>query len=139
VTHHHDPGALPTAPGTISVRSPFPVTETVERLGGVIKARGIELFLVLDQRAAAQRAGLEMNETVLLLFGSPRGGTPVMRARPLIALELPLRAVVWADDEGSVWVSYLDMAEAGRRYEVPEDLMQPLLGVGALVSTALGD
>lgn len=139
MTHTPDLGALPTAPGTISVRSPFPVTETVERLSAVVKARGIELFTVLDQRAAARGAGLEMNETVLLLFGNPRGGTPVMRARPLIALELPLRAVVWADDEGGVWVTYLDMAEVGRRYEAPEDLMQPLLGVGALVSAALGD
>ena len=138
MTHTPDHGALPTAPGTVSVRSPFPVAETVERLSGVIKARGIELFTVLDQRAAAQGAGLEMNETVLLVFGNPRGGTPVMRARPLIALELPLRAVVWADDEGGIWVSYYDMAEVGRRYEVPDELMQPLLGVGVLVSAALG-
>jgi uncharacterized protein (DUF302 family) len=139
MTDAPEAGTLPSAPGTVSVRSPFSVTETVERLTGVIKARGIELFAALDQSAAARGAGLEMNETVLLVFGSPRGGTPVMRARPLIALELPLKAVVWADDEGRVWVSHHDMAETGRRYRVPEELMKPLLGVGALVSAALGD
>jgi uncharacterized protein (DUF302 family) len=138
MTHNLEPG-VPVAPATVSVRSPFSVTETVERLTAVIKARGIELFIVLDQRAAARGVGLDMNETVLLLFGNPRGGTPVMQAKPLAALELPLRAVVWADDDASVWVSHHDMAEVGRLYEVPEELMKPLLGVGVLVSTALGE
>lgn len=117
--------------------SPFPFAETVERLAGAVEQRAMTLFAIVDHAAGARRAGLEMNDATLLVFGSPRGGTPVMVAAPLAALDLPLRALVWADDAGAVWVSYQDIAEFGRRHAVPEHLLAPLAGVDGLVRAAL--
>ncbi|MFJ4515164.1 DUF302 domain-containing protein [Streptomyces sp. NPDC088816] len=125
------------APGILSVASPFSVAETVERLKQAIEARGMTLFAVVDHGAGARSAGLTMNDTQVLAFGNPRGGTPAMTARPLLAIELPLKALVWDDGHGQVRVAYQDAAELGRRYQVPAELMTPLSGVGDLVRTAL--
>ncbi|WP_042426463.1 DUF302 domain-containing protein [Streptacidiphilus anmyonensis] len=124
-------------PGVVSVPSPFPVDQTVERLKNAIAAKGLTLFAVVDHSGGAREVGLEMNDTRLLVFGSPRAGTPAMVARPLLAIELPLKALVRADDEGRVWVSYLDASDLGARYQVPSQLMAPLSGVGALIEAAL--
>lgn len=77
--------------------SPRSVSETVSRLTELLSARGITLFAVIDQRAEAQKAGLDLRETTLVTFGNPAWGTPVMSATPLAALDLPLKVVVWAD------------------------------------------
>ncbi|WP_052443210.1 DUF302 domain-containing protein [Streptacidiphilus neutrinimicus] len=90
----------PLTPGLVSVPSRFPVALTVERLRSAIAAKGLTLFALVDHSGGARDVGLEMNDTQLLVFGNPRGGTPAMVARPLLAIELPLKALVWRTTTG---------------------------------------
>ncbi|MFE4412601.1 DUF302 domain-containing protein [Streptomyces sp. NPDC056821] len=92
---------------------------------------------MVDHSEGAQSVGLTMNDTKVLIFGNPKGGTPAMVARPLLAFELPLKVLVWDDGNGQVRVAYQDAAELGRRYQVPAELMTPLSGVGGLVRATL--
>jgi uncharacterized protein (DUF302 family) len=118
-------------PGVITKLSPRPVAGTVSRLQELIKAKGLKLFAVIDQRAEAQSAGLDMPDTTLVIFGSPAAGTPVMVAAPLSALDLPLKVLVWSD-EGQVKVSYYAPEELGRRHGLRQDLVEELAGIGPL-------
>jgi uncharacterized protein (DUF302 family) len=118
-------------PGVITKLSPRPMADTVSRLQELIKARGLKLFAVIDQRAEARSAGLDMPDTTLVIFGSPAAGTPVMVAVPLSALDLPLKVLIWAD-EGQVKVSYYAPDELGRRHGLPEDLVEKLAGIGPI-------
>jgi uncharacterized protein (DUF302 family) len=119
-------------------QSPWPVAETVTRITDLIAALGMTVFATIDQRAAAQTAGLQLRETVLVLFGNPAGGTPVMDAEPLAALDLPLKLVVW-DDAGTTRVSYLPPAALAERYGLSESLAAPLAGIDPLTDAALRD
>ena len=116
--------------------SPWSVAETVQRLLALIAERGITLFATIDQRAAARDAGLELRETVLILFGSPRAGTPVMDAVPLAALDLPLKVLVWSED-GATRVSYLVPAALAARHGIPASLAAPLAMIDQLTDAAL--
>jgi uncharacterized protein (DUF302 family) len=116
--------------------SPSSVSETVQRLTTLIAARGMTLFAAIDQRAAAHGAGLELRETVLLLFGNPAAGTPVMDAVPLAALDLPLKLLVW-DDEGQTRVSYVTPAALAARHHLSPALAAPLAGIDALTDAGL--
>lgn len=118
--------------------SPWPVAATVERLTRLIAERGMTIFAVIDQRAAARAAGLELRDTVLILFGSPTAGTPVMDAEPFAALDLPLKLLVW-DDHGQTRVSYLTPAVLAARYALPQPLAAPLAGIDPLTDVALID
>jgi uncharacterized protein (DUF302 family) len=100
-------GARATS-GVVSRRSPLPVAETVDRLVTAIRAAGAKLFVVVDHSGEAQRVGMDLRDTKLLVFGNPAGGTPAMVASPLAGLDLPLKIQVWMDDDGAVWMSYLD-------------------------------
>jgi uncharacterized protein (DUF302 family) len=111
--------------------SPLSVADTVERLTGIVGAKGMRLFAVIDQRAEARQAGLDMRDTVLVIFGSPAAGTPVMEASPLSALDLPLKALIW-DDEGQTKVSYYSPAALAARHQIPADLAGNLAGINAL-------
>jgi len=123
--------------GVVTVASPFSVVDTVNRLEREIEASGLCLFAVVDHGSAARGMGVSMRETQLLVFGNPRVGTAAMTVSRLFALELPLRALVWADGRGGAQVSYQDVRQLGRRYGVPDALMDPLNHVPDLVSTAL--
>jgi uncharacterized protein (DUF302 family) len=116
--------------------SPLPVVQTVERLTKLMTKRGITIFATIDQRAAAHSVGLELRETVLIIFGNPAGGTPVMDAVPLVALDLPQKLIVW-DDEGQARVSYLSPAALAARYALPAALAAPFAGIDELTDTAL--
>jgi uncharacterized protein (DUF302 family) len=116
--------------------SPWSVTETAERLTGLITERGMTVFATIDQRAAARRVGLDLRETVLIIFGNPAGGTPVMDAQPLAALDLPLKLLVW-DDDGDTRVSYLTPAVLAARFGLTEALAAPLAGIEGLVQAVL--
>lgn len=118
--------------------SRWPVPDTARRLTDLIAARGMTIFATIDQAAAARGAGLELRDTVLILFGSPAAGTPVMDARPLAALDLPLKLLVW-DDGGSTRVSYLTPATLAARHALPDSLATPLAGIETLVDAALAD
>jgi uncharacterized protein (DUF302 family) len=126
-----DTAASATASDVITKVSPQSVADTVTRLTGMINAKGMRLFAVIDQAAEARQAGLDLRDTVLVIFGSPVAGTPVMAASPLAALELPLKVLVW-DDAGQTKVSYVDPAAITARYDVPAQLAGNLAGINAL-------
>lgn len=119
------------SPDVITKRSPRSVAETVSRLTEMLGTRGLKLFAVIDQRAEARRVGLELRETVLVIFGNPVQGTPVMVAAPLAALDLPLKVVVWADEEQTK-VSYLASEALAARYDLSPDLAHRLAGINTL-------
>jgi uncharacterized protein (DUF302 family) len=118
--------------------SPWPVARTVERLTALIARRGMTIFATIDQRAAAESVGQELRETVLIIFGSPAAGTPVMDFAPLSGLDLPLKLLVWNDD-GQTRVSYLTPAALAARYTLPRSLAAPLAGIDQLTEDALTD
>jgi uncharacterized protein (DUF302 family) len=120
-----------TENGIVTKLSPWPVAATVERLTGLIAAKGMKLFAVIDQRAEADQAGLKLRETVLVMFGSPVAGTPVMDAAPLAALDLPLKVLVW-DDGGQAKVTYTAPEALAARYGLSSDLAARLAGIGPL-------
>ena len=120
-----------TENGIVTKLSPRSVAGTVERLTELIGAKGIKLFAVIDQRAEAEQAGLQLRDTMLVLFGNPAAGTPVMDAAPLAALDLPLKVLVW-DDDGQAKVTYTAPEALAARYGLPPELTARLAGIGPL-------
>jgi uncharacterized protein (DUF302 family) len=95
-------------------------TETVERLKGLLAQKGIEVFAHIDHAAAARKAGLSLRPTQVLIFGNPKAGTPLMQGRQTIGLDLPLRILIWEDEEGKVWLTYRRVEDLARRYHVAD-------------------
>lgn len=122
-------------PDYITKDSPWRVTDTIERLTALMTERGITIFTTIDQRAAANGVGQELRETVLIIFGNPAAGTPIMDAEPLAGLDLPLKVLVW-DDRGVTRVSYLSPAALAERYSLSESLAAPLAGIEQLTDLA---
>jgi uncharacterized protein (DUF302 family) len=114
--------------GIITKLSPRPVTETVKRLTDLLAAKDVKVFAVIDQAAEARQAGLDLRETVLVIFGNPAAGTPVMAARPLSALDLPLKVVIW-DDAGQTRVSYYPAATLAARHYLDASLQARLAAI----------
>src|ERR1700689_463826 len=92
--------------GIIDVPSPYSVPETLMRLRSILKEKGVTVFALICHSGEAGKAGLSMRPTQLLIFGSPKGGTPLMVAAPRLAIDLPLKALAWRDEKGQVWLSY---------------------------------
>ena len=126
-------GARATS-GVVSRRSPLPVAETVDRLATAIRAAGAKLFFVVDHSGEAQRAGLTLRDTKLLGFGNPLAGTPAMVASPLAALDLPLKVLVWSDDDGAVWMSFLDAAWLADRHGLGAEMVASLSAADRLTT-----
>jgi uncharacterized protein (DUF302 family) len=126
-----------TEPGVVTKLSPRSVADTVARLTDLIGVKGLKLFAVIDQAGAARQAGLELRETVLVLFGSPAAGTPVMVAAPLAALDLPLKVLVWADGEQTM-VTYTAPGELAARHHLSPDLAKNLAGIDPLTDALVG-
>ena len=120
-----------TETDVITKVSHLSVTETVAKFTGMIGAKGLKLFAVIDQAAEARQVGLSLRETVLVIFGSPAAGTPVMAASPLSALDLPLKVVVWSDD-GQTKVSYYAPAALTARHHLGPELAGNLAGINGL-------
>jgi len=118
--------------------SPRPVAATVARFTELLAGKGVQVFAVIDQAAAAREAGLDLRETVLVIFGNPAAGTPVMAASPLSALDLPLKIVVW-DDDGQAKVSYVAPAAIAARYDLPADLAANLAAINPLTDALVAD
>jgi uncharacterized protein (DUF302 family) len=118
--------------GIVSVAANRSVDDTVSRLQQLLEAKGVKVFAVVDHSGEAERAGLRMPNTKLVIFGSPKAGTPLMLAAPSIAIDLPLKILVWEDTGGKVWVSYNSPEFLRSRHDLPSDLMQTLAVVGAL-------
>ena len=119
------------ADGVITKASPRSVAETVDRFTGIANAKGVRVFAVIDQAAAAREVGLALRDTVLVVFGNPAAGTPVMAAAPLSALDLPLKFVVW-DDDGQTKVSYVAPEALAARYGLDAALAANLAAIGPL-------
>lgn len=126
-----EPAGLVTRPSSRSVKA------TLDRLESIVGERGLTVFARFDHSDAAAAAGLRMPASHVLVFGSPRAGTPLMLANPLIALELPLRVLVWADAAGDVYVTYADPAQLAARYGVRADLVANAAALEGLVAAAL--
>ncbi len=125
--------------GIVTRTSAYPsVSETLRHLRETVRERGLEEFAFIDHSGAAERVGLEMQEAKLLIFGSPRAGTPLMVASPLLALDLPLKLLVWCNRDGDVLVSYNATSYLARRHDIPQDLVGNIAGIDALVRGALG-
>lgn len=120
-----------TETGVVTKVSPRPVADTVSRLTDLIHGKGMKVFAVIDQRAEAREAGLDLRETTLVIFGSPAAGTQVMVASPLAALDMPLKVLVWADD-GRTNVTYYAPPALAARHHLGEDLAAKLAGIDPL-------
>ena len=123
-------------PGVVTKLSPRTVGDTVARLTGMLAAKGVKLFDTIDQRAAAREVGLDLRETVLMIFGNPAAGTPVMMAVPLSALDLPLKVLIW-DDEGQTKVTYYAPAALAARHHLNADLAAKLSVVDPLTDALI--
>src|ERR1700678_3750276 len=109
--------------GVVNKLSKNSVDATVDKLKGTLQAKGITLFAFVDHSGEAEKAGLQMRPTKLLIFGNPKAGTPLMVASPSIALDLPIKILVAEDGDGKVWISYNDPAYLQARHGLPADLV----------------
>jgi len=123
--------------GMAHVRSPLSVPDTVQRLENIMKERGLTVFARIDFSGDAGKAGLTMRPTQMLIFGNPKAGTPVMIAAPSAAIDLPLKALVWLDDDGAVWVTSNTPEYVKKRHGIPDDLVKNIAGVAALIARAV--
>jgi len=119
--------------GLVDIPSNHSVEETVEKLKGILKAKGITLFALVDHSGEAGKAGMQMRPTKLLIFGNPKAGTPVMLAAPSSAIDLPLKILIWEDAQGKVWVTYNSPIYLQERHNLPPELVQ---NVGAIETLA---
>lgn len=133
-----DPSTPENTPGVVSLRSAYPFAETLERLRATFAAHGLEVFASVDHQAGAAAVGLAMPPTVLLIFGNAKAGTPLMLARPLAALDLPLKALVSEPVPGTVTVSFNTPQYLVERHALPHELAANLAPAGRLITQALG-
>ena len=117
--------------------SPFSVEETLARLQEAIHRQNLSLFAHIDHSGEAKRVGLKMQEAHVLIFGNPKGGTPLMIASPLLALDLPLKVLVWQGEDEQVWVSSTSATYLKVRYSIPQELIGNIAGVDALIEQTL--
>ncbi len=122
--------------GLIDIRSSHSVDETVEKLKGILQAKGIALFALVDHSGAAIKAGMKMRPTKLLIFGNPKAGTPVMLAAPSSAIDLPLKILIWEDAQGKVWVTYNSLAYLQERHNLPPEVLPNINVIEALAKKA---
>jgi len=123
--------------GVVHVSSPYPVPEAFKRLEAIVMARGLSIQARIDHSADAAKVGLKMHPTQLLIFGNPKAGTPLMIASPTLAIDLPLKALVWEDDKGKVWISYNSPEYLKQRHNVPDALVKNISGVRAIIEEAV--
>ena len=122
--------------GIVAIASNHSVDETVEKLKGILQARGVTLFATVDHSGEAEKVGMMMPPTKLLIFGSPKAGTPLMLAAPGIAIDLPLKILVAEDSHGKVWISYNSPDYLEERHGLSKDLLQNIAVVTTLAAKA---
>ena len=129
---------MATAPdnGLIHLSSSYSVAETAKRLEESLLAHGVTMFCRVDHSGEAEKVGLHMPPTQLLLFGSPRAGTPLMLASPTVAVDLPLKALIWQDADGKVWLSYNSPEYLQQRHRIPAELIKNIAGPTPLLQAA---
>jgi uncharacterized protein (DUF302 family) len=122
--------------GIIDIPSSHPVDETVEKLKGILQTRGVTLFALVDHSGEAEKVGVKMRPTKLLIFGNPKAGTPVMLAAPSSAIDLPLKILIWEDAQGKVWVTYNSAVYLQERHSLPPELRRNIEVVETLATKA---
>jgi len=132
-----DPSAAPESHGIQTLESPHSFPETVSRLISAIESHSIKIFATIDQQAEAAAVGIAMPPVTLILFGNPKAGTPLMIAQPTSALDLPLKAVVWATENGDVFVTFNIAAYLIARHHLPAALTANIAPVEKLIAAAL--
>jgi uncharacterized protein (DUF302 family) len=128
---------MSAANGIVSQLSPYAVSETIDRLITILQAKDITIFARIDQQVEAEKVGLNLRPTQLLLFGSPKAGTPLMVAEPTIALDLPLKVLAWEAADGKIWLSYNDPTYLQQRFSLSDELVEKIAAVVPLIQQAL--
>jgi uncharacterized protein (DUF302 family) len=123
--------------GMIDLPSSYSVPETLARLESILEERGVTVFARVDHSGEAAKVGLSMRPTQLLIFGSPKGGTPLMVAAPSVGIDLPLKALAWEDEHGKVWLSFNAPEYLQQRHGFPVELVKNIAGVSALLQKAV--
>jgi len=123
--------------GMVHLASPHTAPETMRRLVALLAGRGITMFARVDHAGEAEKAGLKMQPAQVLIFGSPKAGTPVMVAAPTAAIDLPLKALVWQDADGQVWLSYNSAEYLKTRHNIPDELVKNLAAASLLFEEAV--
>jgi uncharacterized protein (DUF302 family) len=123
-------------PGIVKLAAHYPVAETLDRLESLLKERGVMVFARIDFSGDAQRAGLTMRPQQMLIFGNPKGGTPLMVAAPTAGLDLPLKALVWEDTAGKAWIAYNDPEYIVKRHGLAAAMSANLAAVTPLIERA---
>jgi uncharacterized protein (DUF302 family) len=121
--------------GLIHLASSYSVAETAKRLEASLLAHGLSLFCRIDHSGEAEKVGLHMPPTQLLIFGSPKGGTPLMLASPTLAIDLPLKALIWQDAGGKVWLSYNSPEYLQQRHNIPQEVLKNIAGAATLLQS----
>ena len=122
--------------GIIDTPSHQSVDKTVEKFKTILRAKGITLFALIDHSGEAEKVGMKMRPTKLLIFGSPKAGTPLMVAAPTIAIDLPLKILVREDGQGKVWISYNNPDYLKERHGLPQELLKNIAVVEVLAANA---
>jgi uncharacterized protein (DUF302 family) len=122
--------------GIVNVPGRHTVDQTVEKLKAILDEKGVTLFALVDHSGEAAKVGMKMPATKLLIFGSPKAGTPLMLAAPSVAIDLPLKILVWEDGETNVWISYNSTAYLQQRHGLPQELLKNIQVVETLASKA---
>jgi uncharacterized protein (DUF302 family) len=122
--------------GIVDKASNHSVDETVAKLKEILQSKGVTLFATVDHSGEAAKVGMKMRPTKLLIFGSPKAGTPLMQAAPSVAIDLPLKILIWEDAQGKAWVSYNSPAYLQKRHGIPPDLMQNVAVIEGLAAKA---
>jgi uncharacterized protein (DUF302 family) len=123
--------------GMIHLSSPYTAAETLARLETIVQSKGLTIFARVDHSGEAAKVGLMMPPTQLLLFGNAKAGTPLMIASPGLAIDLPLKALIWQDNEGKVWLSYNSPEYLQQRHNIPEALLPNIAGISAICAEAV--
>jgi uncharacterized protein (DUF302 family) len=123
--------------GMVHLSSSHSVPETLKRLDSVLQSRGLTVFARIDHSGEAEKVGMKMRPTQLIIFGSPKGGTPVMVASPTLAIDLPLKALVWEDAAGKVWVSYNSAEYLKQRHNIRDELVKNIAIIGPLLQSVV--
>ncbi len=124
--------------GMVHLSSPYSVAETITRLEALLQAQGLIEFCRIDHSGEAEKAGFSMPPTQVIIFGSPKGGTPLMIASPTLAIDLPLKALIWQEAGGQVRVSYNSPEYLKQRHDIPDDLLKNIAGIGFLLEKVVG-
>jgi len=123
--------------GLVHTASRFSVADSLQKLETLLREKGMTVFATIDHSGEAAKVGMEMRPTKLLMFGNPRGGTPPMLASPTLAIDLPLKALVWEDRDGKVWITHNSAEYLQRRHGFPRDFLQNFAGAATLIVKAV--